>query len=58
MTFAELPGWAQTEVLKDIARCFPEMRKGEILDYVQDKEDFKIVNISEDDEDPEYIVEW
>lgn len=58
MKYDELPNWAQKAVLQDISRCFPEMSKSEIMLYVQDKEDFQIVDISEDDEDPDYIVEW
>ena len=58
MRYDELPNWAQKAVLQDISRCFSEMSKSEIMLYVQDKEDFQIVDISEDDEDPDYIVEW
>ena len=59
MKFEELPVWARKEVVKDIQAVFPEMLDPRCLkSYLDDKDDFELINIAEDEDEPEWQVQW
>lgn len=60
MKYSELPEWAKKEALTQITSVFPELKESpsSLKDYLEDKDDFSIVNINDDDEEPCYQVNW
>lgn len=60
MEYSELPEWAKKEVRTQITNVFPELKESpsSLKAYLDDKDDFSIVNINDDDEEPCYQVNW
>lgn len=64
MTFDQLTPEEQKAVIRDVKNCFPEFRanntsvKNSLMDYLYSKDDFRRVNIADEDEDPIWVVEW
>lgn len=59
MRFEELPVWARKEVVREIQFTFPEMLDPRCLKtYLDDKEDFELVDESEDGEEPDWKIYW
>lgn len=60
MKYSELPEWAKKEVRTQITNVFPELKESHssLKAYLDDKDDFSIVNINDDDEEPCYQVNW
>lgn len=62
MRFEQLTPEEQDAVIDSVKQCFPEFKlpgsKDALFDYLYDKDDFQRVNIAEDDEDPNWIIEW
>lgn len=60
MKYSELPEWAKKEVRTQITNVFPELKESpsSLKAYLDDKDDFSIVNINDDDEEPCYQVNW
>jgi len=64
MTFEQLTPDEQKEVIRDVKKCFPEFRdnkvspKNALMDYLYSKDDFRRVNIADEDEEPIWVVEW
>lgn len=59
MTFEELPVWARKQVVQEIQSAFPEMLDPRCLKtYLDNKDDFKLVDESEDGEEPEWTIIW
>ncbi len=62
MRFEQLTPEEQDAVIDSVKQCFPEFKlpgnEDALFEYLYDKDDFQRVNIAEDDEDPNWIIEW
>lgn len=64
MTFDQLTPKEQKEVIRDVKKCFSEFQdnkvstKNALMDYLYSKDDFRRVNIAEEDKDPIWVIEW
>lgn len=60
MKYIDLTAKEQMDVLIAIINAFPELKENNaaLIEYLNDKDDFRRVNIAEEDEDPIYEIEW
>ena len=64
MTFDQLTPEEQKAGIRDVKSCFPEFRantisvKNSLMDYLYSKDDFRRVNIADEDEEPIWVIEW
>lgn len=60
MKYIDLTAKEQMDVLIAIINSFPELKENNaaLIEYLNDKDDFRRVNIAEEDEDPIYKIEW